>query len=187
MLTPEQVDQLARRLIFLAFTWNDHNYPAAHKMAREECALVGLTTLAEAKRAYELIGEDTLASRRDPAPRPSRKHIPNPILDEIPEAFICDDDPAPAPQPAGDVDEPMQSNEITYEQLAARLTREVMLHAITKHELAVARAHVLEEVEKAINEIVYQDMLRDKDGRITDIGRVMFMVRVRLAAGKEGH
>lgn len=42
------LESLARRLLWLAFCWNDHNFDAAHKCAREEAARHGITDLDKA-------------------------------------------------------------------------------------------------------------------------------------------
>ena len=53
---------LARRNCWLAYVWNDHNFEAAHKEARSECARLGITSfdsanehLADAEEAIKKV------------------------------------------------------------------------------------------------------------------------------------
>ena len=57
------VEAMARRLVWLAFVWNDHNFAAAHKEARIECDKWGIKTRGDAEKFYSTlaapISEDT--------------------------------------------------------------------------------------------------------------------------------
>ena len=52
-LTNAQIEALARRTIWLAFTWNDHNFEPAHVMARETCHALGIEDQNMAEQIYE--------------------------------------------------------------------------------------------------------------------------------------
>jgi hypothetical protein len=44
----EKSQQLAYRLLWIAFAWNDHNFKPAHEEAKETCVKCGISTLTEA-------------------------------------------------------------------------------------------------------------------------------------------
>lgn len=45
---PEATKSMARRLLWIAYSWNDHNFEAAHIEARKEAAKHGITNFDEA-------------------------------------------------------------------------------------------------------------------------------------------
>lgn len=45
--------KLARRTLWIAYVWNDHNFEAAHEVARETCEAVGIKSFDDANRYLE--------------------------------------------------------------------------------------------------------------------------------------
>lgn len=54
-VTTEPTYQMVRRLLFLAFCWNDHNFEAAHIEARNEAAKWGINSMEDAQAFLDSI------------------------------------------------------------------------------------------------------------------------------------
>jgi hypothetical protein len=57
--------KLARRTLWLAFVWNDHNFDAAHIEARNACKLCGINSFDEANEFIESMESALAASLGD--------------------------------------------------------------------------------------------------------------------------
>ena len=49
MTLDEQLLLLSRRTLHIAYVWNDHNFEAAHKIARETAKECGINSMEEAE------------------------------------------------------------------------------------------------------------------------------------------
>lgn len=52
----EKLQQLARRTLWIAYCWNDHNFEAAHLQARKEAEAAGIHTFEEANAFLASLG-----------------------------------------------------------------------------------------------------------------------------------
>ena len=64
LAAPEGTYELARRCLWIAFTWNDHNFQAPWKYARDEAAKFGITNIDQANA---WIDKAILATKQSPA------------------------------------------------------------------------------------------------------------------------
>jgi hypothetical protein len=79
----EPRDAMARRLLWLAFCWNDHNFGAAHEEARKEAALHGITSFEQANA--------WLATQPPPQPDQAVMRQALEALVLLDDAFCADD------------------------------------------------------------------------------------------------
>ena len=134
-LTKKQINALAKRLIWLAYSWNDHNFDAAHIEARRECAVNGISSEEEAEDAWETLSRRTAEpqpAEPSPAPCSAYNHAEK---DATKEGCECR---KLSPAPSGDV----------IERIKAILAREfpalLILHdRLSKEICSIARADLL--------------------------------------------